>query len=84
MKQAEKIGGPKGDNISAIAVCWEESYQDHADSFVSTQTMTSEEVTTKLEEFGRQSGQKTDLSDDEIEQAISEIRSTIEKFNPGN
>lgn len=82
MKQAEKLGGPKGDNLSVVAVCWEESYQDHADSFVSTQTMTSEEVTTKLEDFGRQPGQKSDLSEDEIEQAISEIRSTIEKFSP--
>lgn len=81
MKQAETRGGPKGDNLSVIAVCWEESYQDGADSSISTQTMAQDEVTTKLEEFGRQPGQKTELTDDEIERAINEIRSTIEKYN---
>jgi hypothetical protein len=35
-----------------------------------------------MEEFGRDGDPRTDLSDDEIEQAIEEIRSTIEKFNP--
>ena len=82
MKKTEEIAGPKGDNLSTIAVCWEESYQDSADSFVSTQTMALDEVTTRLEEFGRQPGQKTDLSEDEIEKAINEIRSAIEKYNP--
>ncbi len=81
MKQSETRGGPKGDNLSVIAVCWEESYQSDADSSISTQTMALDEVTTKLEEFGRQPGQKTELTDDEIERAITEIRSTIEKYN---
>lgn len=82
MRKTEEIAGAKGDNLSAVAVCWEESYQDSADSFVSTQTMALDEVTTRLEEFGRQPGQKTDLSEDEIEKAINEIRSAIEKYNP--
>jgi len=82
MKRTEEIAGPKGDNLSVIAVCWEESYQDSADSFVSTQTMALDEITTRLDEFGRQPGQKTDLTDDEIERAINEIRSTIEKYSP--
>ncbi len=82
LQEAEVRGGPKGDNLSAVAVCWEQGYQqDGSDSAVSTQTMSAGEVTTKLEEFGRQSGHKMELTEEEIEKAIIEIRSTIEKYN---
>lgn len=82
LKEAEIKGGPKGDNLSVVAVCWEQSYHDgSSDIGVSTQTMSVDEVTTKLEEFGRQPGYKLELTEDEIEKAIVEIRSTIEKYN---
>ncbi len=82
LQEAEVRGGPKGDNLSAVAVCWEQGYQEGGtDSAVSTQTMSLGEVTTKLEEFGRQSGHKMELTEEEIEKAIIEIRSTIEKYN---
>ncbi|MBS1197594.1 MAG: Protein phosphatase 2C-like protein [Proteobacteria bacterium] len=82
IKDAEKRGGPKGDNVSAVAVCWEQSYQEGlGDSAISTQTMSPGEVTTKLEEFGRQPGYKAEMTEEEIEKAIGEIRSTIEKYN---
>jgi len=82
LSQAETKGGPHGDNLSAVAVRWEESYVDEASSAISTQTMTQDEVTTRLEEFGRNPAYKSDLTDDEIEKAIEEIRSAIDKFNP--
>jgi len=44
--------------------------------------MTQDEVTTRLEEFGRNPAYKSELSDDEIEDAIEEIRTAIEKYNP--
>jgi uncharacterized metal-binding protein len=44
--------------------------------------MALDEVTTKLDEFGRNPAYKMDLSDDEIEKAIMEIRSTIDKYSP--
>ena len=44
--------------------------------------MALNEVTTRLEEFGRNPAYKSDLSDEEIEKAIEEIRSTIEKYTP--
>jgi uncharacterized metal-binding protein len=44
--------------------------------------MTQDEVTTRLEEFGRNPAYKSDLSEDEIEKAIEEIRSAIDKYNP--
>jgi serine/threonine protein phosphatase PrpC len=82
LAQAETKAGAHGDNLSVVAVRWEESYQDEAQHSVSTQTMALNEVTTRFDEFGRNPGYKTDLSDDEIEKAIDEIRSAIDKYNP--
>jgi len=82
LSQAEVKGGAHGDNLSAVAVRWEESYVEDASSSVSTQTMTHDEVTTRLDEFGRNPAYKSDLSDDEIEKAINEIRAAIDKYNP--
>lgn len=82
MNQAETKGGPHGDNLSVVTVRWEEAYVDDASSAISTQTMGLNEVTTRLEEFGRNPAYKSDLSDEEIERAIEEIRSTIDKYTP--
>jgi len=81
LAQAEVKGGPHGDNLTAVAVRWEDTYVDDA-SAISTQTMALNEVTTRLEEFGRNLAYKSDLSDEEIERAIEEIRSTIDKYTP--
>lgn len=82
MNQAEDRGGAYCDNLSVVAARWEDSYVELAQSTVSTQTMAFDEVTTRLDEFGRNPAYKLDLSDDEIEKAIQEIRSTIEKYSP--
>ncbi len=82
MLQAEVRAGTYGDNISVVAARWEDSYVEPDSSAISTQTMTLGEFTTKLEDFGRTPGQKTELSDEEIEKAIEEIRSTIDKYTP--
>jgi len=82
LSQAEVKGGPHGDNLSAVAVRWEDAYVDESSSAISTQTMALNEVTTRLEEFGRNPAYKSDLSDEEIEKAIEEIRNTIDKYTP--
>jgi serine/threonine protein phosphatase PrpC len=82
LTQAETKGGPHVDNLSVVAVRWEDNYVDDASSSVSTQTMRFDEVATRIEEFGRDPAHPTDLSEDEIEKAIEEIRATIDKFNP--
>jgi len=82
LAQAEVKGGPRGDNLSVVAVRWEDSYVEEESSAISTQTMTQDEVTTRLEEFGRNPSYKSDLSEDEIEKAIEEIRNAIDKYNP--
>ena len=84
LNQAELKGGAHGDNLSVVAVHWEDAYVETASSAISTQTMSEEEVTTRLDEFGRNPAYKSDLSDDEIEKAIEEIRSAIDKYNPNS
>jgi serine/threonine protein phosphatase PrpC len=81
MDRAEKLGGAQGDNLSLIAVRWEENYEEHSCSAVSTLSMLPSEFTTRMEEFGRNPHYKLDLSDDEIERAIREIRAAIDKVS---
>ncbi|MCL2344797.1 MAG: protein phosphatase 2C domain-containing protein [Desulfobulbus sp.] len=82
LTQAEMLGGLHGDNLSVVAVRWEQSYVDDSSSSISTQAMAPDEITTRLDEFGRNPAYKTDLSEDEIEKAIEEIRTAIDKYTP--
>jgi serine/threonine protein phosphatase PrpC len=83
MKEGEKRGGDEGDNLSAIVVRW------------GPETLTDERTTTVTEALGLgefetqidrtltltdRSGAQRDLTDDEIEHAIEEIQSTIQKY----
>jgi serine/threonine protein phosphatase PrpC len=84
LNQAETRAGPNADNLSLIAVRWEGSYvEETADSssVASTQMMSRDTLTTKLDAFGRNPNYKTELSEEEIERAIEEIRSAIQKFS---
>ena len=42
--------------------------------------MSHDSITTKLDAFGRNPNYKSELSDEEIESAIDEIRSAIQKY----
>lgn len=82
--QAEIRGGPNADNLSIVAVRWEDSYNEDAassSSVVSTLVMSRDTVTTRLDAFGRNANYKTELSEEEIERAIEEIRAAIQKFS---
>lgn len=81
IQQAEDWGGHHGDNVSMIVIRWEENYRELTPSSISTHSMSLEEVTTRLDEFGRNPNYKTELSDDEIERAIQEIRNAIDKYS---
>lgn len=81
MNEAERLGGPHCDNLSVVVVRWLDNYFDAGPSTVSTKTMGLDEVNTRIDEFGRQPGHKLDLSDEEIEKAIDEIRLAIEKYS---
>jgi serine/threonine protein phosphatase PrpC len=83
MREAEKRGGPDGDNLSAIIVRWgPETLTDEASSTI-TETMGLGEFETALDKtvtLTDRKGTQRDLTDDEIERAIAEIQATIQKF----
>jgi serine/threonine protein phosphatase PrpC len=81
MREAEKRGGPEGDNLSAVIVRWgPETLADEpttTDNLALGQFETQVDATVTLAE---RSGEKRDLTDDEIERAIAEIQSTIQRY----
>lgn len=82
MQHAEQNGGRHCDNLSMIALRWEDNYQGEGQGSVSTQTMRMDAFTN----FGRftlgaGNAPQGDLSDDEIEKAIQEINHAIQKFS---
>ena len=81
LDQAETRGGPHADNLSIVTVRWEDSYAADPSSFVSTQSMSHDTINTRLDQFGRNPNYKSELSEDEIERAIEEIRLTIQKYS---
>ena len=84
LDKSELAGGPYGDNLSVIAVRWDDSYVAPTEGAISTHTMATDEVQTNIQEFGRSKAEpakKLDLTEDEIEKAINEIRAAINKFS---
>ncbi len=83
MDQAEKRAGPDGDNLSAIVVRWGPELTDDAQSTV-TDTLGLGEFATEIDRTmtlkQRREEPQRDLTDDEIERAIAEIQSTIQKY----
>jgi serine/threonine protein phosphatase PrpC len=82
--RVERQGGASADNFSAVAVRWEDSYVDlslDASTFISTQAMKRDFVTTDLDIFGQDPNYKSELSNEEIERAIAEIREAIQKYS---
>ena len=82
MREAEKRGGPESDNLSAICVRWgPETLTDEPSTI--TETMGLGEFQTQIDRtltLTDRKGTQRDLTDDEIERAISEIQSTIQKY----
>jgi serine/threonine protein phosphatase PrpC len=82
MDQAEMIGGEGADNLSVIAVNWEDDYSgDPTTVTIETQRMSLDAHTTLMEGFDKARLRDTELTDDDIERAINEIRNAINKFS---
>jgi serine/threonine protein phosphatase PrpC len=83
MTQAEFRAGKDSDNISAVAITWLESYaEDALPGDVSTQTLELGEFTTQIENFAAPPpgvARDDDLTDEEVERAIAEIRTALRK-----
>lgn len=84
MNQAEARGGDNADNLSMIAIRWEDNYAEDTLGSVSTKTMPVDSFTTQMEAFAkaRKGNQPLpNLSDEDIERAIQEINSAIRKYS---
>jgi serine/threonine protein phosphatase PrpC len=82
MREAEKRGGADGDNLSAIVVRWGPETLAEPTTTV-TETMGLGEFATQIDRtltLTDRTGVQRDLSDDEIERAIEEIQSTIQRY----
>lgn len=83
MREGEKRGGADGDNLSAIVVRWGPETLTDEPSTTITETLGLGEFQTQLEQtltLTDRKGAQRDLTDDEIEHAIEEIQSTIQKY----
>jgi PPM family protein phosphatase len=82
MDDAEVLGGRTADNLSVIATTWEDGYGDLTTTgSVQTQTMPITAHTTQMEGFDKMRLRESDLTDDDIEKAIEEIRTAIQKYS---
>jgi PPM family protein phosphatase len=77
---AELRAGADSDNLSVVAMTWAEKHVGPLAGEVSTQTLVLNGVSTQLEDFSN--AEDSDLSDEEIERAIEEIRAAIRKHMP--
>jgi len=79
---AETLAGPHADNLSIVSLVWHDDFAEELPDTVSTQTMAISSFTTQMESFDRSTGSGAqDLTEEEIEQAISEINVAIKKFS---
>ena len=81
MDCAEASAGESGDNLSVVAVHWQEGYDEDAASGVATETMPLDAHTTQMQGFSKGGGAEPDLTEDDIERAIAEIQNAINKYS---
>jgi len=77
---AELRAGADCDNLSVVAMTWAGTRSRTAAGEVSTQTLVLDGVSTQLGDFSK--ADHGDLTDEEIERAIQEIRAAIRKHTP--
>ena len=85
MDQAELRAGRECDNVSVVAMNWLDHYTGKgAAGEVSTQTLELGEFSSQVDPFGKAvaANKAADLTDAEIERAITEIRKAIRKQSP--
>ncbi len=83
MREGEKRGGAEGDNLSAIIVRWGPETLTDEQTTTITETLGLGEFETQIDRtltLTDRKGTQRDLTDDEIEHAIEEIQSTIQKY----
>jgi hypothetical protein len=85
LDEAETRGGPNRDNLTLLAIDWEQSYgtapEEDAGLAVETRTMPLDAHTTRIEHFGSARADEGELTDADIERAVAEIRRAINRFS---
>jgi serine/threonine protein phosphatase PrpC len=83
MDRAEELAGPTGDNLSVIALSWEEGFDEASTTrgSVETETMPQNAHTTRMEGMDKNRAREPELTDDDLERAIEEIRNAIQKYS---
>jgi serine/threonine protein phosphatase PrpC len=83
MNKAEALAGETCDNLSVIAANWEVGYgkETTTSGRVETETMPLDAHTTQMDRFGENRPREPELTDDDIEQAIAEIKNAINKYS---
>ena len=80
LDSAEARAGRDCDNLSVVGITWAESAPTAA-NLVSTRTLPQDSVNTRLEDFGASGN--GNMSDEDIERAIEEIRAAIRRNSLG-
>ncbi len=83
MREAERRSGPDGDNLSAIVVRWGLETELDEPSTTITETLPLGEFATQIDStlsLADRKGVERDLSEDEIERTIDEIRTSIRRY----
>lgn len=81
LDEAESRGGETCDNLSLIALNWEENYGDATTAMIQTDTMPLDMHTTLMDEFEGPRANERELTEDDIDRAIEEIRGAIQKYS---
>ncbi len=79
LAEAERAGGPNCDNLSLIAMHWGENYGEEAPTTVETQAMSFDSHSTQMPDFDQRRPELPELTDEDIERAIDEIREAIRR-----
>ena len=79
LNHAEQRSGEEGDNLSAIGMHWGDENHLLNPSTISTATMSQDTITVQLDTFGMERG--ADVTEEDIERAITEIQSAIQKYS---
>lgn len=80
LDEAEARADENPDNLSLIALRWEDNYGDDDQPMVETRTMSRDAHTTQMESFSTHPHGR-ELTEDDIERAIEEIRIAIRKYS---
>jgi serine/threonine protein phosphatase PrpC len=81
LDEAEARGGETCDNLSLLALNWEENYGDDTTAMIETGTMPLDMHTTLMEAFETPRERDQELTEDDIDRAIEEIRGAIQKYS---